>query len=255
MNWTRSFAVLVLLMATPAIAQMYPLAPYSPDPGYPRTISPGQVMAAVQSAGLRPVSDPRLRGSVWSVSAIDRDGELVRAVVDSQSGRIINITALSDSEPSEIMPRGSEPRMAMRGPHYEDMYEDEEPEYRVRQPMPPYGSNQPPYSAQALPDDEVDQPIGQLDGRPFPPPNSSSNGPQFSRQTSAPKNVDPLLGVPPEFRGKNARIESKLTEKPVASKPTSAPLPKARPVEAKKDDGPAVAMGSTGLVSPNGKKD
>ena len=146
--------------------------------------------------------------------------------------------------------------MVMRGPNYEDPYENEEPEYRGGQPMPPYGSNQTPYGARALPDDEDEQPIK---GRPVPSLNSSSNGPQFSRQASGPRNIDPLLGVPPEFRSKNAKTESKPAEKRIASKPTSAPLPKARPDETKADRGPAVAKRSkeletAGSVFPTEKK-
>jgi hypothetical protein len=240
MNWSRSFAVVTLLMATPAAAQMYPSQPH-----YGGVISPGQVMGAVQSLGLRPVSEPHLRGPVWVVRAVGRDGTLVRVVVDSQSGRVVNMTAIDRPMPPNMVPGEPDPRFVMRGQRYpgpsEDYSPPPQPQYRGGQQ--PYGSNQPPYGGgQAMPDDDDDQPMPP-DGRYAPRPNSSINQPQSPRQASAPKSFDPLLGVPPEFRGKNVKIESKPADKRVASKPVTTPLPKARPDEAKKDPGPAVASG------------
>ncbi len=244
MKWSHLFAVVALWVATPAAAQIYQM-PYYPGPGYPNTISSGQAMAAVQSVGLRPVSEPDLRGPVWVVRAIGRDGELVRAVVDSQSGRVVNITTLDRPVPPEpdMTPGGRKPRVVTREPHYDGPYENREPEYRGTKSMPPYGSNQPPYDEQGVLDEEdEDQPIQPPGGRSLSSPNSSL-GPQISSQSSAPKNVDPLLGVPPEFRGKNAKLESKSADKPVASKTSTVPLPKARPDDSKKDQGPTIATG------------
>ncbi len=241
MNWSRSLAVLALLMATPAAAQMYPAQPY-----YGGVISPGQVIGAVQSLGLRPVSEPRFRGPVWIVRAVGREGTLVRVVVDSQTGRVVNMTAIDRPMPPNMVPGEPDPRFVMRGQRYPEPGPDVDdgppppPQYRGGQQ--PYGSSQPPYGGgQAMPDDDDDQPMP-LDGRYAPRPNSSLSQPA-SRQASAPKSVDPLLGVPPEFRGKNVKTESKPADKRVASKPVNTPLPKARPDDMKKDAGPAVAAG------------
>jgi len=256
MNWSRSLAVLALLAATPAAAQMYP-----PQPYYGGIVSPGQVMAAVQSLGLRPVSEPRLRGPVWVVRAVGREGTLVRVVVDSQSGRVVHMAAIDRPIPPNMVPGESDPRFVMRGPRYPSAgpYEDGGPPPQYRGGQQPYSSNQPPYGGgQAMPDDDDDQPMPP-DGRYAPRPNSSINQPQSSQQVSAPKTIDPLLGVPPEFRGKNVKAESKPADKRVASKPVNTPLPKARPDEAKKDTGPAVASGpkepeTTGSVFSPEKK-
>ena len=93
-----------------------------------------------------------------------------------------------------------------------------------------------------MPDDDDEQPMPP-DGRFGPRPNSSIGQQQPAKQASAPKTVDPLLGVPPEFRGKNVKTETKPVDKRVASKPTGTPLPKARPEEVRKDTGSAIVSG------------
>ena len=90
-----------------------------------------------------------------------------------------------------------------------------------------------------MPDDDNDPRMPPPQGY-VPPPNFSLNQPQPLRQV---KPIDPLLGVPQEFRGKNVKTESKPAEKRVVAKPPSTPLPKMRPDDARKDSGPAVASG------------
>ena len=65
-GYAASFAVLAWLAAAPAHTQTYP----PPAPYY--GVGPGQVLARVQSMGLRPMSEPRLRGPVWVVRAAGR---------------------------------------------------------------------------------------------------------------------------------------------------------------------------------------
>ena len=104
---------------SPAAAQMYqPPAPYY-------GVDPGQVLARVQSLGLRPVSEPRLRGPVWVVRAVGREGTLVRVLVDAGSGRVVNIVAIDQPYPPRLAsggPASEGPWVPMRGPGYGTIY-------------------------------------------------------------------------------------------------------------------------------------
>lgn len=210
MKWSRSIAVVALLAATPAAAQVYPAEPY-----YGGIVSPGEVIAAAQSLGLRPVSEPRLRGPVWVVRAVAREGTLLRVVVDSRSGRVVEMHAINDRRMGPVEP---DPRYAMRGRGY-DPY-GPGPSYRS-EPVVPYESSPPPYDDDELDDQPVPQPRGYV-----PEPHSSYSPPPASKQSSKP-------------------VEHRVASRPSAT----APLPKARPAdikgearsEGKKDSNPAVA--------------
>src|SRR5215469_5897728 len=89
MNWSRSFAVLAFLAATPAVAQPYPAEPY-----YGGVVPPREVMRAVADMGLQPVSEPRLRGNVWIVRGAGREGTVVRVVLDAHTGRVLDMHAV-----------------------------------------------------------------------------------------------------------------------------------------------------------------
>lgn len=224
MRWSRSLAVLALLATTPAVAQVYPAEPY-----YRSMVLPEQVIDTVRSLGLRPVNEPRLRGPVWVVRALAREGTLIRVVVDSRSGRVVEMHAVDRADP----------RFAMRGPGYRPYYEA--PPYDGG-PRGPY-ETAPYHGGQAVPDDDdgdgLDEPAPRPRGY---VPHSSLSEPH-SPQSSA-----------------------KPAEKRLASKPPAAvPMPKARPADIKaanqsktgEDADPAVAAASkepvtTGSVTSPG---
>jgi hypothetical protein len=45
----------------------------------------------VRSMGFQPVAEPRPRGPLWVTHAVDRDGQQVRVLIDSFSGRVIDV--------------------------------------------------------------------------------------------------------------------------------------------------------------------
>lgn len=211
MNWSRSFAVLALLTATPAAAQVYPAEPY-----YRGIIPAEQVLAIAHSFGLEPVSEPRLRGPVWVVRALGRDGTLIRVAVDSYSGRVLRMHAVNES-------RMRDPRFVMREPSYNRAYG---PPLSV-----PYETAPAPYDGvRAMPDDDDEDDVANV--RPVPRPreyvpHSSVSPAPHSHQASKPAGP-------------------RLASRPPAG---AAPLPKARPdniqgnkSEIKKDS--AAASGS-----------
>lgn len=222
-----SLAVLAWCAGSPAAAQIYP----PPAPYY--GVAPGQVLARVQSLGLRPVSEPHLRGPVWVVRALGRDGTLVRVLVDVETGRVVNMVAIDRPYPPRLASGGpvdEGPWVPMRGPGYDQL------------PPPTPGGQYGPLPA----------------GEGYSSPGGAYvPGPQSSRGPA----VDPLMGVPPEFR-KGANGNAVQPEKKIASRP-STPLPKPRPSDAPQDaskkDAPAVAAGpkepeATGSVPPSEKK-
>jgi hypothetical protein len=226
-GYVVSLAVLAWFAGSPAAAQMYP----PPAPYY--GVGPGQVLERVQSLGLRPVSEPRLRGPVWVVRAVGREGTLVRVLVDAASGRVVNMVAIDRPYPPRLAlggPAGEGPWVPMRGPGYGNEL-----------PPPPAGGYGPPPASQG-----------------YPYPGAYGPGPQSSRGPAA----DPQMGVPPEFR-KGVNGSTVQPEKKVASHP-STPLPKPRPADAPHDaskkDAPAVAATpsapeTTGSIPSNEKKD
>jgi hypothetical protein len=221
MTWSRSFAVLALLAATPAVAQPYPAEPY-----YGGIVSPRHVMRTVADMGLQPVSEPHLRGNVWIVRGVGREGTMVRVVLDSHTGRVVEMHTVN--LPGPYGP-GVQP-----GP-YERPYEPD-PRYVMRdQPYGPPGYPAPaprsgevyqPGPAGAVPDDDDFD-----DGQPGPQP----------RGYVPPRSSYPATDKP--------RVSSKPEQKRVASKPPSVPVPKARPGDIKAD----VKVGTA--KKDEGKKD
>ena len=195
-----SLAVLAWLAGSPAVAQMYP----PPTPSY--GVAPDQVLARIQSMGLRPVSEPRLRGPVWVTRAIGRDGTLVRVLVDAETGRVVNIVVIDRPYPSRPVstgPGGEGPWVPMRGPGYQDDL-----------PPPASGQYGPAPAGEGYP----------ARGGAYGPGSQWSRGPA----------VDPRAGASPEFsRGANGTLVQ--PEKKIASRPT--PLPKPRPSDATRDAG------------------
>jgi hypothetical protein len=84
-------AVLMIAAATPASAQYYRWGPDAPPPGYGGRIHPQHIEAMVRSLGFQPVAEPRARGPIWVTHAVDRNGQHVRVLIDSFSGRVIDV--------------------------------------------------------------------------------------------------------------------------------------------------------------------
>lgn len=96
-QWLRSAilpaAILMIAAATPVSAQHYRWGPDAPPPGYGGRIHPQHIEAMVRSLGFQPVAEPRARGPLWVTHAVDREGRHVRVLIDSFSGRVIDVLA------------------------------------------------------------------------------------------------------------------------------------------------------------------
>jgi len=198
MDWSRSFAVLAFLTtsaAIPAAAQPYPAEPYY------GVISPREVMRTVAGMGLQPASEPRLRGHVWIVRGIGREGTIVRIVIDSHTGRVVDMHALRGPAAYEGGAYQPDPRYVMREQPYPGGGYPPAPRAGEVYQAPPYGGPQ-----GALPDDEDD-----YQGAPAPQPRG-----YIPPRSSYPASNEPRFSSTPET-------------KRVAAKPPAVPLPKARP--------------------------
>ena len=255
-----SVSLLALLVSMPVaaeepmrLAQVYPAYPGSAPVRVYRPIQPYEVVDIVRSLGLSPVSEPRPRGPVWVIRAIGQDGTLVRVAVDGRSGRVMDIV--------QIGPRG--PRLTRIEPGTYGPYEMIEEPYDVPRPparVPGGWSDEPDQDPQVITREGIRS--GEL-----PPPgtgpymgkNASGTGPQVitrdpdttgSVPSSASRQIDPLDGVPPEFRrgagrGEAAKDKRIATGTPADSSPRATPLPRPRPADvpvlAKGDDTPAAS--------------
>ena len=209
-GYVASLAVLAWLAGLPAAAQMYP----PPAPYY--GVDPGQVLARVQSLGLRPVSEPRLRGPVWVVRAVGREGTLVRVLVDAETGRVVNMVAIDRPYPPRLAsggPVSEGPWVPMRGPGYESEL-----------PPPPGGAYAPgpqslrgPASSSAQPEKKV----ASRPSTPLPKPRPS-NAPQDASKkdaaavAAAPKEPEATGSVPSGEKkdGGSSAAAAKKTELP-----------------------------------------
>ena len=240
MNWTRSFGVFAFLttaslaasLATPAAAQPYPGEPY-----YGGIVPPGEVMRTLIGMGLQPASEPRLRGHVWVVRGIGREGTMVRVVMDSHTGRVVEMHAMNRSVPyggpygSDIRPGPyhPDPRYVMRDP-----YPAESRAYPAPRPGEVYREEpayRGPRGAIVPDDDDDDQPGSQPVPRGYVPHSSVAQ---------------PRVSSDRDVKPENKRI---------AAKP---PLPKPRPDAAevaKKDDGKKADTKQDVAKSDGGKID
>src|SRR3954451_375112 len=67
------------------------IQPQLPPPRYARVLLPPQeVYTVLRESGFSPLGAPRLRGNVWSIAAISRDGEDGRLLIDAVNGRILS---------------------------------------------------------------------------------------------------------------------------------------------------------------------
>lgn len=113
--FTGCVAVTALVLALPADAQVLPRSPYTavsdldgpygapelpPPPRYgygsgysydepASLLPPTEVYAVLRDNGFSPLGVPRLRGSVYTIAAIDPRGDDGRLVIDARDGRIL----------------------------------------------------------------------------------------------------------------------------------------------------------------------
>ena len=260
-----SVSLLTLIVAMPVaaeelmrLAQVYPIYPDSAPVRVYRPLQPHEVVDIVRSLGLSPVSPPRPRGPVWVIRAIGQDGTLVRVAIDGRSGRVMDIVQIGPRGPRLTriepgMPPGSGPYEAIEEPYG----------------LPPRPPARVPgaWSGAPDPDPQIITRGGIRSGELPPPPatgpymerNAPGAGPQVitrdpdftgSVPSSAPRPIDPLNGVPPEFRRGASRSEPAkdkriATGTPADANPRATPLPRPRPADvpalAKGDAAPAAA--------------
>ncbi|MCA1390015.1 hypothetical protein I6F20_13145 [Bradyrhizobium sp. IC3123] len=60
-------------------------------------LPPTEVYAVLRENGFSPLGIPRLRGSVYTIAVIDRNGDDGRLVIDARDGRIIRFMPASDA--------------------------------------------------------------------------------------------------------------------------------------------------------------
>jgi hypothetical protein len=73
------------------------MPPQLPQRRYVRALLPPQeVYAVLRDGGYAPLGVPRLRGNIWSIAAINRDGEDGRLFIDASNGRILSFMPASD---------------------------------------------------------------------------------------------------------------------------------------------------------------
>ena len=73
------------------------LPPQLPPPRYARALLPPlEVYTVLREAGFSPLGMPRLRGNIWSIAAINRDGDDGRLFIDASNGRILRFMPAGD---------------------------------------------------------------------------------------------------------------------------------------------------------------
>jgi hypothetical protein len=194
------------------LAQIYPAYPvYPAPPPPPPSFRRHQADAAVRSLGLTPIGPAQRQGPVFMVPAEGRDGTVVQVTLDRFSGRVLQITRIGRGAPRDV----------------------------ARQPLPPGYEPDDEDDYAALEEDE-------LPPRATPPgyrgPNVVTRDPDITNSIprSPSRPVDPLAGVPKEFRGQPAGRDEqqRLAARPPADAiPLTAPMPQPRP-----KDAPAVAQ-------------
>ncbi len=73
------------------------IQPRLPPARFARALLPPQeVYEVLRDAGFSPLSGPRLRGTVWTIAAINPDGEDGRLFIDARNGRILSFMPAGD---------------------------------------------------------------------------------------------------------------------------------------------------------------
>jgi hypothetical protein len=220
-----------LLLPASAGAQYYPAQPVypaHPAPGF-GLMPPHEAEALVRSLGLTPIAEPRVHGPVILIHAVGQEGSQVRVTVDRRNGRLRQIVRIGPSAPhvATLPP----------GPQY-----DNEVEEIPVPPRPVPNAGYAPYPP-APPGPQVITRDGiQTQGLPPPGPDPRvvTREPEITGsipRAASPRTVDPLVGVPPEFRNRAARDTPAKDDRvaarpPEETAPRATPMPRPRPADA-----------------------
>jgi hypothetical protein len=191
--------------AMPQEAPPYAAMPReAPGPRYgygyrPALLPVPEVYAILRESGFSPLGIPQLRGFVYTISVIDRDGDDGRLVIDARSGRIIRFMPayrMGDNFNEEMMvthgPAGSLPPItAVRGPPRPPAFV---PHVASRTPSVPMPKASPPRASEVKP----------LAARPAPEPAQQSaavqakpaDAVQTTPQAAAPAAVEAKPAAP-----------------------------------------------------------
>src|SRR5262249_44221819 len=157
-------AALGVACATSAPAQVYPEPPrgYAEPPAveqplvrpmFQPRLAPSEVLMIVRTSGLRPLTQPAVRGSNYVLLASDNMGGQLRVMVNGNNGRIMNAAPAYDSRfayhpvrPRGLIPGAPQHHAAAPSPSYvappSDLKEPSSPPARVARAAP--GSQTPP---------------------------------------------------------------------------------------------------------------
>jgi hypothetical protein len=220
-------SALTLFLPASAGAQYYPTQPVHPAypaPGF-GLMPPHEAEALVRSLGLTPIAEPRVHGPVILIHAVGQEGSQVRVTVDRRNGRLRQIVRIGPSVPqvATIPP----------GPQYDNEAEEMVPV----PPRPVPNAGYAPPGPQVITRDGI-----QTQGLPPPGPEPRvvTRDPEITGsvpRATAPRSVDPLIGVPPEFRNRAARDMPAKDDRVAARAPEEAaprvtPMPRPRPADA-----------------------
>jgi hypothetical protein len=149
-------------------------------------LPPQEVYAVLRESGFSPLGAPRLRGNVWTIAAISRDGEDGRLFIDATNGRLLSFRPANfeDDEPiGTYGPQAGPPRpMPMPGPSMRAFQ-------RPPAPIPHVASR-------AVP---VPQPVAPLPPMPKPVPPAAAARPvaPAPAQSTAVDSPMPAAAAPP----------------------------------------------------------
>jgi hypothetical protein len=213
----------------PASAQHW--GPSYPPPDYSGRIPPQHIEAMVRSMGFQPVAEPRPRGPLWVTHAVDRNGQQVRVLIDSFSGRVIDV--LRRPIPPQrvaVTPPSNYPPSA-NGPLSD--YEDEGPDYDYRNVPQQRPADWPPSRPSVQERGPNVIPYDQRgDNR---TPNAPKNNTAKKKDTKETKKKEAAL---------NPEKEKEKTPSP-KSRPADAPKPDVPKADAPKKDAPKAAEAPT----------
>lgn len=174
---------------------------YAPRPQYgyapgPTLLPSTEVYAVLRDNGFSPLGIPRLRGFVYTISAIDRGGEDGRLVIDARNGRIIRFM------PYRTGDNFYEDQSALGGPSAAPLPPARAPAQAAIQ-APAQGPAQAPVHAQAAP--RPSKPDAQVASRTVPMPKASpiaaKPAPVKQAAAPAPKPTETQAAAAPAVTG------------------------------------------------------
>jgi len=222
--------------------------PHHVDGYVPAVLPPREIYAVLREAGFSPLGMPRQRGLVYTVSAIDRDGEDGRMVIDARTGRILRFMPayqMGDRMNAEVStlygPEGGLPPApdVRRGmpPVAGTVAPPADPKLASRTPAVPL-PKRPPAHAVAVPpkpvaveQPKIDHPVAEKPAEPAPAPVQQS-------AVTEPKPAEAV--AVPDAAPANPPAEEKKETPPTVAPPATEAKPDTPPAS---PDKPAVVQG------------